>query len=68
MQQRQPRRKPTAGTAALHVYLATPEQPAMLEGIPGNAGEACETREYRAARATPVALILSVLAKQQHCL
>ena len=27
-----------------------PEQPATLEGIPGNAGAACETRECRAAR------------------
>ena len=50
MRRRQPRRKPTAGTAALHIYLATPEQPATLEGIPGNAGAACETRECRAAR------------------
>ena len=42
-----------------------PEQPATLEGTPGYAGDACETREYRAARATPVTLILNVLAKQQ---
>jgi len=63
----QTRRKPTAETAALHI-AGNARTLAMLEGVPGDAGEACETRRYRAARATPVALILNVLAKQRRCI
>ena len=64
MRRRQARRKPTAETAALHI-ASHARRPAPLEGIPGDAGDACKTREYREARATPVTLVLNVLVKQQ---
>ena len=67
MRRRQARRKPSAETAALHI-AGNAGTLATLEGIPGDAGYACETRKYRAARAMPVALIISVLAKQRRCI